>query len=121
MTEPSPSEKTVPVTIRGRTIMIKAPTGTQAALMGSSTLRMTRLAEKLGGDWDQIPAEMIMPVISKILDVLQSMCVDPMDQLWLEDEMLAGRLEFTEMTPLLGALNEDQEKKPVNRRARRAG
>jgi hypothetical protein len=103
--------ETRPVTIAGRELRVLAPNGTQASILSGLSSRVARM------DMKNLTADdktRMMGSIARALDVLQGLIVGVSDQVWLEDEMSAGRIELTDLLPILRVWG-DQDEKPASR------
>jgi hypothetical protein len=102
-------------TISGREIEFHRPTDAQILMVGR-LLRVSRGFTDMKED--EVDREQIQGGVermSMILDIIDSMVVNPSDRDWLETGIINGKLDLEQ---LMGALNEEQE--PANRAQRRA-
>lgn len=95
--------------VKGRSVAVKQLTGTQLVIAD----KLTRIAERAERQAAKAPEgsperlelwRETLKATGQMMDILGSMVVDPDDLEWLEAEMLAGRLELTELTPMLEAV-----------------
>lgn len=95
--------------ISGRTITFHLPTDAQILVIG----RLLRIAETNGEDEAKLAGTVFQ--LSKVLDILDSMVVEAEDRDWLEQLILAGKVNMSE---LVNVLREDEG--DTNRATRRA-
>jgi hypothetical protein len=119
MTEQSPASDgatQVPereITFKDRQIWVKMPSPEQL-LVWKRTLARLQNTENWTG-------ESVLAALERLRLIIDSTILNRVDIDWMDDEMLAGRLEMSELTQVVtqavAAFGEDE---PVNRAARRA-
>lgn len=97
-------------TIGDREVQFRPPTDAQALVLG----RLLRLAEGAGEDEAKLAGTIHQ--LSKVLDILDSMVVNPGDRNWIEQRILDGDLDMSE---LMDAFRDEVEEAP-NRATKRA-
>lgn len=78
----------VEITFLGRTLWVQMPKPEQL-LVWKRTLRQLQSAEVDG--WN---AEQVMAALERTRQIIDSVLVNPVDVTWLDDEMLAGRVDL---------------------------
>lgn len=101
--------------INGRTIQFKPPTDAQLLMIG----RLLRTSRSfVNTETENLDKEQVQGGVERmslILDIIDSMVVDPTDRDWLEARIIDGTLD---MDNLMGALTAENE--PTNRATKRA-
>lgn len=105
------------IEFRGRTIWVKMPKPEQL-LVWKRTL--TRLQDPENQDWT---GETVMAALERLRMIIDSIILNRIDIDWMDDEMLAGRLELKDTAEIVTKTVEafaDATGEPDNRAARRA-
>lgn len=106
------------VTVLGRTMPVTAPNAAQLALMARAAKVATAAGhrldrdEKSGSDFDADTFMTGLTATGQALDIIQKLFLDEMDQEWLTEQMIAGRLDVPE---LLAAWGERPQAEPVKK------
>lgn len=107
-------EDTFTRTIGDREITFKPPTDAQFLVLG----RLLRLTDKLGEDEVKLAGSVHQ--LSKILDIIDSMVVNPADRDWLEEQILAGTADLTAIMEVFKAEVEEGQNRATKRTAKKA-
>lgn len=108
-------------TFAGRTIQLKAPTDLQMLQVG----RLLRTGRHLidaedGQEPDQATIRVSIEKFSIVLDIIDSMIVNPADVAFLEERITAGKLDLVELMDTFKDDGEDEQpRKPVKKVAAR--
>lgn len=110
---------TVPMTLAGRQIMVKAPTLGQILVLHRTTMRMIKQAESDEDD----QGKALTSAITRTLDFIDTLIIDEDDRQFVEDQMLAGKIDWQELMAILAQdkdanePDDDQAPKPVRKAA----
>lgn len=110
------ADETFSRTIAGREIQFHKPTDAQVLMIGRLLRTSRAFTGKKEGELDSEQVRGGVERMSMILDIVDSMVVDPADRDWLEARIIDGTLDLDE---LMGAFGE-KEDEPTNRATKRA-
>jgi hypothetical protein len=113
MTNPDQGRETRVVSVRERTIVVRRLVDTQVMLLAREAKVLQR---------DDIGMDRKLAGIDRMFRILESAIVQSEDRLFLEDLMIDGELDLTELLSFVTIFNEDQETEPKSkvRRGRQA-
>lgn len=111
-----------PVRVLDRDIVFKLPTDVQVMFMHRIGKIATTSSSRLNNVSTDDPqylalADPGMSAVAQLLTMIQNLAQDPLDQDWLTEQMLAGTLELSHITTLIGDLTPEQ---PVQKAAKKA-
>lgn len=98
--------------LAGRDIVFRYPLAAQLIILRRKLLIMGQQAEQTEDQTEL--AQLSSNLISYTLDVVESLIVNPEDVQFLENAMLTGKVDHTEVMDVLSAKREDE--KPVRKR-----
>lgn len=112
-TEKDPTPKTEVVDIKGRDVEIRPLNDAQAALMA----REIRIMGKSGMD-----GKRRIDAVARMFSILESVVVSDEDREYMDDLIIAGKLDLRELTSFVTVFRDDEgeeeEEKPKVRRGR---
>lgn len=112
--EPATKQLEREIEFRGRKMWVKFPRP-EVMLVWQRTLEMLQ-----GPDVNSWNGAQVMKAIGRARNVIGSVIVHPGDQEWLDDEMLAERLELTDCVQLIQTTVDAFAQENKNREERRA-
>lgn len=105
MTEP---EETRKVPVNGRDILVRQITDAQAGMMLRDSRRLQR---------EDVANEEKVKATARMFNILESVVIGEADRDYLEDEIVAGKLELKDLLDFIRSFKDEQQK-PVVRRGR---
>lgn len=107
--------------VGGRTLQMRAPNETQAALLHRNGVIVEMTGKKIDttGSVDPDVASRGWQSVGKLIDIIVSLFPDADEQEWLGDQLLAGKVELQELVGCLEKVAEGGTvKKPAKKAAR---
>lgn len=105
--------------LAGRQIVFRRASLGQLIILRRSAERMIKLAESADGDGSTVLAAVV-----KTLDFVETLIVSEDDRQFVEDQMLAGNVDYLDLFKALGGGGDDQADdqapKPVKRAPRKS-
>lgn len=105
MSEPetaSPVEEmpSIPITFLSREMYVTMPTPTQLAVWKRVLVRLQTTPEN---SWT---AEAVVDSLGRLVTIIETLLVEPVDKAWLEDSLLDGTLDFPRLAPFITLVTE---------------
>ena len=91
-------QNTFPHELLGRKIWFKYPERTQILMLERFRMQ-AKAAARLEDDKQAVPA--ILSVTMKTLNVIDALFIDPDDRDWVEEQMVAGKIQAEDLFPVL--------------------
>lgn len=121
MTEPSQPETlempSLPITFQGREMFVTMPSPTQLAVWKRILARLQNTPENA---WT---ASAVVDSLGRLVTIVETLLVEPVDKAWLEDSLLDGTLDFPTLAPIITLTTEAFQQAAAetgNRETRRA-
>lgn len=108
-------DETYPYEIGGRLIALKVPTESQltAALKIVANARKELTAQEKLDEKDR-DTRKLFDLVARILRIVDMMMISEEDREFVEDSMIAGTIELSDLIGLMGAFRSDKEEAPKN-------
>jgi hypothetical protein len=106
-------QATFSVTFAGREVLFRQPTAGQIIILRRRLLRLQAQAAQSPDQATQL--ELASQLVVDTLSVVESLVVDPADVEYLEESMLTGKIDHTELMAVIGMKAEPE--KPVKKTA----
>ena len=103
------------VTLAGRDITFRAPTAGQLIILRRRLLRLQQEASQAPDEAKQL--ELASDLVMVTLSVVESLIVNPQDVEFIEESMLLGKIDHTEVMAVIGMKAEQPE--PVKKAAKK--
>lgn len=110
MPQSTPERPIVTTVFKGREVTLRLVNDVQLALIKRNLGMIRHGADPLT----------VLDAMSRVLDILQSMFINPEDSNWLVELMYAGQIESGDMLPLLNAFSVTGNPEPVVKKPRKA-
>lgn len=108
--------ETFPRTIGGREILFRPPTQAQLLIVGRLVRTSRQFVDTDDKEMDRVQIQGGVEKMSMILDVIDSMVINPADRDFLEQQMIAGKLDLGELMEAFDTGEDEGEPaKPVKK------